>query len=45
VTDRRPARYLLVALVAVLAVTPPGVLGRPADLPPRIDDAEFWRLV
>jgi hypothetical protein len=45
VTDRRPARYLLVALVAALAVTPPGVLGRPADLPPRIDDAEFWRLV
>src|SRR5262245_12839824 len=29
----------------MLAVTPPGVLGRPADLPARLEDAEFWRLV
>ena len=42
---RRPARYLFAALLVALAVTPPGVLGRPADLPARLDNAEFWRLV
>ncbi len=43
---RRPAHYILVAVLVALAVTPPpGVFGRPADLPERIDDAEFWRLV
>jgi len=45
VNPRRPARYVLVALLAALAVTPPGVLGRPADLPARLDDAEFWTTV
>jgi hypothetical protein len=43
---RRPAHYVLVAVLVALALTPPpGVYGRPADLPARIDDAEFWRLI
>jgi hypothetical protein len=41
----RPARYVLVAILLWLVLVPPGVLGRPADLPDRLSDAEFWRLV
>jgi hypothetical protein len=46
VIARRPAHYVLAAVLAALALTPPpGGLGRPADLPARLDDAEFWQIV
>jgi hypothetical protein len=41
----RPARYVLAAVLLWLAFAPPGVLGRPADLPERLTDAAFWRIV
>jgi hypothetical protein len=41
----RPARYVLAAALVWLVVAPPGLLGRPADLPARLSDAEFWHLV
>ena len=41
----RSARLVLAAALAWLIVAPPGLLGRPADLPARLSDAEFWRLV